>query len=249
MSGRMLRYYDSGSPIHRLWAGTKVLWLPAVGTTIAFQISWFAIGLGWLTALVIFLLARLPTGVIPRPPKLLGVAVLISMLLASLGGDGPTFYGLSLDGMASIARFMAFAWMMVFYGLMMGWTTKLDEIASSISRLFRPLRKIGLPVTEMAATLTIAVRAVPLVADELRLVIAARRVRGVQPRQDLTEQGADIAVSLVVSTFRRSADLGNTLAARGGVTDPPLDVHRLAVVDAAAFASAMAIMAVVIVFG
>ncbi|MDG2260794.1 MAG: energy-coupling factor transporter transmembrane component T, partial [Actinomycetota bacterium] len=139
--------------------------------------------------------------------------------------------------------------MMVVYGLLMGWTTKLDEIASSISRLFRPLRKIGLPVTEMAATLTIAVRAVPLVADELRLVIAARRVRGVQPRQDLTEQGADIAVSLVVSTFRRSADLGNTLAARGGVTDPPLDVHRLAVVDAAAFASAMAIMAVVIVFG
>ena len=249
MNGRMLRYYDSDSPIHRLWAGTKVLWLPAVGTTIAFQVSWIAIGLGWACALVIFLMARLPLGVIPRPPKLLLIAVLVSVLLASLGGDGDTFYGLSLSGMASIARFMAFAWMMVFYGLMMGWTTKLDEIASSISRLFRPFRRIGLPVTEMAATLTIAVRAVPLVADELRLVIAARRVRGVQPQQDVTEQAANIAVSLVVSTFRRSADLGRTLAARGGVTDPPMDVHRLGTIDAAAFAAAMAIMAVVTVLG
>jgi energy-coupling factor transporter transmembrane protein EcfT len=249
MNGRMLRYYDSGSPIHRLWAGTKVLWLPAVGTTIAFQVSWIAIGLGWASALTIFLLARLPWGVIPRPPKLLWIAAGASVLLASIGGEGTTFYGLSLSGMGSIARFMAFAWMMVFYGLMMGWTTKLDEIASSISRLFRPLRRIGLPVTEMAATLTIAVRAVPLVADELRLVIAARRVRGVQPHQDLTEQAADVAVSLVVSTFRRSADLGRTLASRGGVTDPPLDTHRLAVIDAAAFATAMALMAIVIVVG
>lgn len=247
MNGRMLRYYDADSPIHRLWAGTKVLWLPAVGTTIAFQVSWIAIGIGWLVALMIFWMARLPRGVIPRPPRLLVIAALVSVLLASLGGEGTSYYGFSVSGMASIARFMAFAWMMVFYGLMMGWTTKLDEIASSISRLFRPLRRVGLPVTEMAATLTIAVRAVPLVADELRAVIAARRVRGVQPRQDITEQGADIAVSLVVSTFRRSADLGRTLAARGGVTDPPLDRHRLGTVDAAAFALAMVIMAAVIV--
>ncbi len=244
----MLRYYDAESPIHRLWAGTKVLWLPAVGTTIAFQLSWIAIAIGWVAAIIIFWLARLPLGVIPRPPKVLWIAALVSVLLASIGGEGTTFFGLSLSGMASIARFMAFAWMMVLYGLMMGWTTKLDEIASSISRLFRPLRRLGLPVTEMAATLTIAVRAVPLVADELRLVIAARRVRGIQPQQDITEQAADVAVSLVVSTFRRSADLGRTLAARGGVTDPPMDVHRLATVDAAAFAVAMVIMAVVIVF-
>ena len=56
MNGRMLRHYDSESPIHQLWAGTKVLWLPAVGTTIAFQVSWIAIGLGWAAALVIFVL-------------------------------------------------------------------------------------------------------------------------------------------------------------------------------------------------
>ncbi len=247
MNGRMLRYYDSDSPIHRMWAGTKVLWLPAVGTTIAFQVSWIAIGVGWATALIIFLMAKLPIGVIPKPPKVLLIAVLVSVLLASLGGEGTSYYGFSLSAMSSIARFMAFAWMMVFFGLMMGWTTKLDEIASSISRLFRPLRRIGLPVTEMAATLTIAVRAVPLVADELRLVIAARRVRGVQPRQEITEQAADIAVSLVVSTFRRSADLGRTLEARGGVTDPPMDAHRLGTIDASALATAMAIMAVVIV--
>ena len=246
MNGRMLRYYDSESPIHQLWAGTKVLWLPAVGTTIAFQVSWIAIGLGWAAALVIFGLARLPIGVLPRPPKLLLIAVAVSILLASLGGGEPSFYLLSGPAAASIARFMCFAWMMVFYGLMIGWTTKLDEIGSSIARLFRSFGRVGLPVVEMAATVTIAIRAVPLVADELRLVVAARRVRGVQPQEEFTQQAVAIAVSLVISTFRRSADLGRTLAARGGVTAPPMEDHKLGPIDASAFALGIALMAIVI---
>jgi len=247
MKGRMLRYYDSSSPIHRVWAGTKVLWLPAVGTTIAFQVSWVAIGIGWAAAVAIFMVARLPIGVLPRPPKVLLIAFAVSILLASLGGDDPKFMGLSGPGAASILRFMAFAWMMVFFGLIMGWTTKLDEIGSAIARLSKPFGRLGMPITEMAATLTIAIRAVPLVADELRLVVAARRVRGLQPRQEITEQGVAIAVSLVVSTFRRSAELGRTLEARGGVSAPPTDSHKIGTIDAAAFAVGMALMAAAII--
>jgi energy-coupling factor transport system permease protein len=231
VSGRILRYLPGESAIHRMWAGTKILWTPIVGSAIAFSLSWRAIGLGWLIVVASFLIARLPRGVIPRPPKVLFIAVGVSFGLAFLSNEEPNVGRIGVGGIIDLARFVAFAWMMTALALLIGWTTRLEDLAAALDRLIRPLRRVRVPVDEVATILTMAVRSVPLIADEMRTLLAARRLRPQHADQPYPDQAVDIAVALVVSTFRRSREMGRTLASRGGVSRPPADRHRLSRVD------------------
>ncbi|MEZ5280490.1 MAG: energy-coupling factor transporter transmembrane protein EcfT [Acidimicrobiales bacterium] len=247
-SGRVMRHLPGDSPIHRMWAGTKILWVPIVGSAIAFSISWTAIGIGWLVVLATFLLARLPRGVVPKPPKVLLIAVGISFFLALLSNDEPAVYGVGVGGVADLARFLAFAWMMTAMALLIGWTTKLDDLAAALDRLLRPLRRLGVPVDEISTVITMAVRSVPLVADEMRTLLAARRLRPQDPNQPYVDTGVDLGVALVVSTFRRAREMGRTLASRGGVRRPPSDRHRLSRIDLVAGLLGAALVGGIIAF-
>lgn len=249
MSGRVMRHLDTGSVLHRLWAGTKVLWVPIVGTTIAFRLSWVAVGIGWVVLVSLFALSRLPRGVMPKPPKVMWIGLGISFALTMASTEEPAIGFVSIGAAADLARFIAFAWMMTAMALLIGWTTRLDDIAAAINRLMRPLRRLRVPVDDLGTVLTIAVRTVPLLIDEVRVIVAARRLRPVKDPQPYADQAADIAVALVVSTFRRAGDMARTLAARGGVRTPPPDRHRPGRIDLAAAVVGAAIMGLVIVVG
>ena len=250
MSGRVMRHLDTGSPLHRLWAGTKVLWVPIVGTTIALQLSWAAVGIGWVVLLSLFALSRLPRGVLPKPPKIMWIGLGISFGLTALSTEEPAFGPISIGAAVDLARFIAFAWMMTAMALLIGWTTRLDDIAAAINRLLRPFRRLRLPVDEIGTVLTIAVRTVPLLIDEVRVIVAARRLRPQEePPQPYLDQLVDIAVALVVSTFRRAGDMARTLASRGGVRTPPPDRHNPGRIDLVAALVGAAIMGLVIFIG
>ncbi len=246
-TGRVLRHLPGDSPIHRMWAGTKILWAPIVGSAIAFSISWRAIGLGWVAVIAIFMVAKLPRGVIPIPPRILLIGVGISFGLALLSNDEPEIYGIGVGGIADLARFLCFAWMMTALALLIGWTTRLDDLAAALGRLLRPTRRLRVPVDEVSTIITMAVRSVPLVADEMRTLLAARRLRPQDPAQPWADQGVDIGVALVVSTFRRAREMGRTLASRGGVSRPPADRHHIGRIDVAAAVVGAAMIGFVIV--
>ena len=247
MSGRVLRHLDIESAIHRLWAGTKILWVPIVGTTIAFRLEWITVGIGWAIVCALFWLSRLPRGVVPRPPKLMWIMVGISFGLAAISSDTPKVSFVSIGAMLDLAKFIAFAWMMTAFALLIGWTTQLNDIAAALNRLLRPFRRLRLPVDEIGNVLTIAVRTVPLLIDEVRVIVAARRLRPQDTKQPYIDQGADIAVALVVSTFRRAGDMARTLTARGGVRTPPPDRRRAGRADLVAALVGAALISLIVV--
>jgi len=249
MSGKVMRHLDIDSPIHSLWAGTKILWVPIVGTSIAFQLSWTTVGIGWGVALVLIGLSRLPRGVTPRPPKVLWIGLGISFFFALLSNDEPEAFGLGIGGVLDLGQFIAFAWLMTALALLIGWTTRLDDIAAALNRLLRPFGRVGFPSKEIGTVLVVAVRTVPLLIEEVRVIIAARKLRPKTEDQPYLDAGADIAVALVVSTFRRAGEMARTLAARGGIRTPPPDRHRPGGKDLVAAALGVGVMALVIVVG
>jgi energy-coupling factor transporter ATP-binding protein EcfA2 len=210
--GLVFRAVPGTSALHRLGAATKILLLAAATVASLLLPGWPTIGL--LTALLAAGLAaaRLPWSVIPRVPWLV-VAVLALGGAAAAAGSGIVLYAQSM-----LLTVLFFA-----LSLLVVWTTRVEELPAAFTRIARPLRGLGVPVSEWAHAVTLAVRTLPLLREEFRVLVAGRRLRAPLPagRRERViarcRELLDLLVAVVASSGRRAVDLGRTAAQRGGM--------------------------------
>ena len=223
----LLREIKADTPVHRLWAGTKLLAVAALSITLSYFPSWPSIGLitGLLAATAA--LARIPRGAWPRPPAWFWIALLVSGALASLAGRSPhlTVGGvvLGFGGLDAFCKFLAVGLALLAAAALVGWTTPLGEIAPAVSKLLAPLRLVKVPVDEFAVAVALSVRSLPLLVDELRTLVAARRLRPAPPRrpergtiQHWLDELVDLLVAALAASMRRAGELAEAITARGG---------------------------------
>jgi len=103
-------------------------------------------------------------------------------------------------------------------------TTKTTQLAHAIEMLLHPFRRFGVPAHELALIVTIALRFVPTLAEELETVMKAQASRGGEfgtsrwTRPDkMARARLPLIVPLFVSAFRRAEDLVLAMEARGYV--------------------------------
>lgn len=222
----LLREIKIDSPVHRMWAGTKLLAVAAVSLVLPYYPSWPAIGFFVLLLALTARVARIPKGAWPRLPLWFWVVLLVSGGLASLAGGSPHLtVGGTLLGFGALdawARFVAIGVVLLGAAAMLGWTTPLGDIAPALSKLLAPLRLIRVPVDEAAVTVALSVRSLPLMVDELRTLVAARRLRPMPPRPGRTtaqrwlEEPVDLIVAALAVAMRRAGELAEAITARGG---------------------------------
>ncbi len=225
----LLRYVPGSTPVHRLWAGTKAIGVLVVGIGVGINPTWPAEAvLAALLALTLGL-ARIPWGARPRVPAwLVWLWVGVGAALALLAGGKPYLHvaGASV-GLGSLdlwARFVVLALLVLLSAALLAWTTPMSELAPAFSRLGSPLTRgvlarLRVPVAEVAAILALAVRCVTLLSEELRLLVAARKVRA-RPRQRgwaAFEEAVDLLVATVVVATRRAGEMAEAMEARGGL--------------------------------
>jgi energy-coupling factor transport system ATP-binding protein len=211
--GLVFRVVPGTSALHRLGPATKIAVL-AVATIVSF------VAPGWPTiaALTVLLAAgvaaaKLPLTVVPRVPWPVVPIVLLGAAAAAAGS------GIALYVQSVLLTVLFFG-----LSLLLIWTTRVEDLPAAFARIAWPLRRLGLPVNEWAHTMTFAVRTLPLLRDEFRVLIAARRLRA-PLRTDGRRAGAlarrrellDIVVAVVASAGRRASDLGRTATQRGGM--------------------------------
>lgn len=223
----LLREIKVDSPVHRLWAGTKLLAVAGMSVTLSYFPSWGCIGLMAVVLLVTTQLARVPSGAWPRPPVWFWITILVTGALASIAGGPPhvTVGGvvLGLGGLDSYCRFVSVGILLLFAAAVMGWTTPLADIAPAVRQLTAPLRRIRVPVDEWAVAVALCVRSLPLLVGEMRTLVAARRLRPAPPRpgRSVLERWLDELVDLLVAALavsaRRSGELAEAITARGGI--------------------------------
>lgn len=143
-----------------------------------------------------------------------------------------------LAGVAVAARLVLLVWASL---LLMALSTPM-ELSEALRRLLSPLGRLGLPVRDFTTSLSIALRCMPLFAEELGAVRAAQASRGAAFEDGgiarrLRAYGG-LMVPLFVGLFRRADRLASAMEARcyGASGEPTsLDGRRFSFGDGAAF--------------
>lgn len=209
MSTVLLRHVPVPSPVHSLWAGTKMIGIFLISLVLMFLPSWPVLGVMAAFLVAVGALARLPLGTLPRLPLwfwlLMGLGALIN---APVG----------VDALLRYAQISLLGLILVTASFLIAWTTPMSEIAPALATLGTPLRKLRIPVDEWAVVIALTLRGLPLLFEEIRVLRAARKLR---PKENLLYRAADnplidiLTAAMAVST-RRAGELGEAITARGG---------------------------------
>ncbi|MEM8903848.1 MAG: energy-coupling factor transporter transmembrane protein EcfT [Actinomycetota bacterium] len=247
----VLRYVPGESVIHRVGALPKILGLVALTVALTVRVSWTAIGIVAATGVIGFVLARLPLGVLPRPPRLLwwGVAVSAAFAVISGGDPGVEVLGrtIELGGVESFVRFFLLAALVLLLAGLVGWTTPAADLTPAIASILRPLGRLGVPTGELISSLSLAVRVLPMLLEELRTlaVVLVRRDVG---RRTVGQIVVDVIATVTTTGVRRATELGAALDARGG-TAAPTTPRRWRPIDGAAVVVVAGVAGAALVLG
>ena len=216
--------YIPSSPLAHVDARVKViLLLVATGGVFAASAPWT--WAAWALALAIALgAARVsPTEVVRgvRPVAVILAFTLIANLVSCDGRGSVALMGpVRLDpaggmrGLAAVARIM----LLVGFSLAVSSSTTGTQISDATVRLLRPAARMGAPVAALGTVLSLALRFIPLVSEELGRIRLAQRARGARfDEGSLVERirvWGSVLTPLMIGLFRRSDRLADSMAAR-----------------------------------
>ena len=218
------QYYPGNSVIHKLDARMKFVLTIALMVCVFLCKSYIALGVCFVSTVLIVLLSRLNLKVIIKGIKPILLIILITAILNLFYGEGePIFkfwvFKITESGINN-AVFMAFrVLLLVLIGLMLTYTTTPNRLTDAIESLLKPLHTVfKLDVHSFAMTMTIALRFIPTLVEEVDKIMSAKKSRGA----DMESGGAlkrvkaivPVLIPLFVSSFRRASELAYAMDCR-----------------------------------
>lgn len=166
-------YVEGASFVHRADARVKIAALLAFSITLFVVRSWWAMGLCALAAFALIIVARIPLRLINRllaPVYVLaGFSVLFNVV------PSPSIESLD-TGLFVAVRMVA----LVSGSFIVCLTTTSSQLLEAFRSFIAPLRAFRVPVDDIAVTLALSLRFIPVIEDELRAIRAAQRSRGAE---------------------------------------------------------------------
>jgi len=130
---------------------------------------------------------------------------------------------------------------LIFVSTVLTATTSPVDLADGLNTLLRPLEVIKVPVEEFSLIMTIALRFIPVLADEADRILKAQKARGLNLSGNVLrriEKLVPIVIPLFVSAFMKAEDLAVAMEVRGylpGVKRTKYKVTKLGGVDVVVF--------------
>jgi energy-coupling factor transporter transmembrane protein EcfT len=116
-------------------------------------------------------------------------------------------------------------------GIVLTMTTAPSELVGGLENLLSPLRRIGVPVQDIAVMVSLALRFVPTLLEEFSRIKTAQLARGAEletGRLDRRMKSMAVLVApLLVSAFRRADNLAEAMETRGYARGPRTTLHQL----------------------
>jgi energy-coupling factor transport system permease protein len=219
------RYYQGDSVLHRLDPRVKIVLCFFYMVTVFLMTT--APGLIATFVVVVFLcfLSAIPFGTILRSVRpiafLLLFILIINLFTTSTGHPLFTWWILKITDEGVIkACLMALRLFLLILStsILLTLTTTPLLMADSLESLFGPLKKIRVPVHEMAMMMSIALRFVPTLVEETDKIMKAQASRGAEYDTGNVFARArgyvSVLVPLFVSAFKRAEELAVAMDAR-----------------------------------
>ena len=255
------QYYPADSLIHKLDPRMKIVLTIVHMAAVFICKSYYSIGVCFFMTLSIILLSKISIKVILRGLKPIIVIILITAILNLFYGTGEPIaqfwvFKITESGISN-AIFMSFRVLfLVIIGLMLTYTTTPTRLTDAIEALLKPLHKLfKLDVHSFAMTMTIALRFIPTLVEEVDKIMSAQKSRGA----DMESGGllkrvkaiVPVLVPLFISSFRRANDLAYAMDCRcyrGGDGRTKMNVMHLKAADYVSLAVTLLYLAVIISF-
>ncbi len=254
------QYYPTESVIHRLDPRVKLL------ATLMYIVSLFLFHdiVGFIVV-TLFLLVAIKLSHVPFSFMLKGVrAIWVLVVITAVcnmfftqGSDtyfAWKFIHITNQGVSNTVFFTIRLVYLVVGTSVMTLTTTPNKLTDGLEEGLKPLSKIGIPVHEIAMMMSIAMRFIPILAEEADKIKKAQMARGANFEEGSIVQRAKamvpILVPLFVSAFRRANDLATAMEARcyhGGEGRTKMKPLRYISVDYKAYAIIVVYLAVIIV--
>lgn len=217
------QYYQTDSVIHRLDPRVKLV------TTIAYIISLFAFQgvIGYAFA-ALFLLIAIKASKVPFKFMVKGMKAIVFLLLLTVvfnlfltpGEPLIQIWKLSItkEGL-KLSCYMAIRLCFLIIGSsIMTLTTTPNQLTDGMEKLLNPLKKMKVPVHEIAMMMSIALRFIPILLEETDKIMKAQIARGADFESgNLIKRAKNmipLLVPLFISAFRRANDLAMAMEAR-----------------------------------
>ena len=218
------QYFPGNSPVHRLDPRTKILAVVLYITALFLAKSFVTYGVMFLVLCASIALSKVPVKSILRglkPVLFIAVFTAVLNLLYTPGEHVLTklwIFTITLEGVFT-AFFMVIRIMMLIAGtFLLTYTTSPILLTDGLESLLGPLKKIKVPVHELAMMMSIALRFIPTLIEETDKIMKAQIARGADLESgniiQRTKAMVPILVPLFVSAFRRANDLAMAMEAR-----------------------------------
>ena len=254
------QFFPGKSIVHRLDPRTKLLLLIVYIVALFMAKSWCSYGLVLAFLIAVTCLGRIPFKSMTRGLKPMLVFIIFTAVLNLFYTKTGTLlvdwwiFEIWSDGIIT-AFFMVMRIMMLVCGtFLLTYTTSPIALTDAMERLMNPLKKLHVPVHELAMRMSIALRFIPTLIEETDKIISAQKARGADFETGSLIRRAKalipILVPLFVSAFRRADELATAMECRcyhGGEGRTRLKVLRYAAIDLAAFVVGGLLLAGVIV--
>jgi len=255
------QYYPADTPIHKLDPRTKMIILAALLVTIFVVDTFYA-----FIALAVFLAVVTAVSQVGFKTVLKGIRPLMFIIVFTFilnmffyTGDDPIWeWGIikiSAEGILKAVFIAIRLVLLVIATSLLTLTTSPMQITDGLEILCGPLKKIRVPVHEMAMMMSIAMRFIPTLIDETDRIMKAQTARGAEFDSGNIFKKAKrlipLLVPLFVGAFKRADELALAMESRcykGGEGRTRMNVLVMGKNDAAAFVVCGAVCALLCVF-
>ena len=217
------QYFPGTTVVHRLDPRTKLLWLVAYIVALFLAKNWVSYALMAAVLAVCSALAKIKPKTLLSGLKPLLIIVIFTGLINLFYGTGEPLvefwiFRITADGIRS-AIFMVVRIMLLVCGtFLLTYTTSPLQLTDGLELLLSPLKKIHVPVHELAMMMSIALRFIPTLIEETDKIMSAQKARGASfDTGKLSERAKaliPLLVPLFVSAFRRADELATAMEAR-----------------------------------
>lgn len=239
-------YIPGSTPVHALDARVKLVLLAAYSVALFLVQAWLGLLVAFALLVGVVALAKLPVRRIAGMLLPIYVIVLFTVLFngfsldVSAATDRVAASGLAgvsagvLADWRPVALVGSFGWypagfargcfyavrivLLVAASLALCFTTTSTKLTDALNSFLRPLRAVGVPTDDAAMIFSLALRFIPVTAEEFARVHAAQLSRGAKfyagTLSEKLRAWQTVLIPMFVGMFRRADSLANAMEAR-----------------------------------
>ena len=253
------QYFPGNSVIHRLDPRTKLIMLIVYIVALFVAKSWvgYAVMLAFLLSCIA--ISTIPPKSIVRGMKPMVIILAFTAVLNLFMTQGETvlvsfwIITITLEGVVRAVQMMARILMLITGTFLLTYTTSPIVLTDGLESLLSPLKKLRLPVHELAMMMCIALRFIPTLIEETDKIMSAQKARGADfetgKLMDRVKALVPILIPLFISAFRRADELATAMECRcyhGGEGRTKMKLLRYTRLDLTAYGVGVLLLAGVI---